>query len=323
MPSPQQVMEKLTEQEKQVQETPPGREPVIPGFFPGTETPEPDAPVPDKTTDITAGLDPEREAPGPDKSISIITGFGVLIIILLISTMYTLAPVMTGTGQNIVIQKATTADLYDSAGSQSMPTDQATPVPSLSVTPVIISSTPVNSPPISSPTPDATPAAPRSYVTIEPVPVTTTPILQDLTQHDLPIMLTKDYFTIYSINDQEAVTTMPHVSFNLVNPPLVIDYSITSLNITREEDIEYKILSTVFQEKLMINRSYDYDWFRIIVRDRDTGNVVAEDGWGETYSLDSPKKLTLYKSGNYRFEFSGEKVNVSLTMKVKKEGNVI
>ena len=254
-----------------------------------------------------------------DKTTSVLTGICVLILILLISIMFTIAPMIAGTGQNPGIQKPTSSDLSGSEDTRSIATVQITPSPV--ITPVIISSTPVSTPVTDSSSSAVIPAAPRSYVTIEAVPVTSAPKLQDITQH-MPIPSTDDYFTIYAINDQDAVTTLPYVSFNLVNPPLVIDYDITPLNISEEKDLDYKIISTVFHEKLTINRPYEQDWFRVIVRDRNTGKVVAEDGYGRTYSLDSPKKLVVYNGGNFRFEFSGEYVNVSLTMKVKKEGNI-
>jgi hypothetical protein len=322
MPSPQQVMEKIAEQEPQAQEPFSGGEYLMPGFSPGSETPEPGVPIPDTTIRDILGFDPgtatpEPDAPVPDKTTSILAGLGVLLVILVILTMYTVASMPAGTGQNSGIQGAETI-----SGSSDYGDSQSMEIPTATITPVIISSTPATIPAGGSPGTVQTPDTPRSYVTIEAVPVTSRPILKDITE-DLPAPSAQDYFTIYAMNHQEAVTTLPYVSFNLVNPPLVIDYTVTPLNITKEKDVVYKIVSTSYEEKHMINRPYEHDWFKIIVRDRDTGTIVAEDGYGRTYSQDSPRKLAIYKGGNYRFEFSGQYVNVSLTMKVQKEGNIL
>ena len=319
MPSPQQVMENLARQETQTGGS--DNSPVlrisrsdVPGpDEPGVDTSGSDVPGPDEPGVDMSGSD----APGPDKTINVIAGFGILFLILLISTMYTVAPMLSGTDhgmQNVTIPYS--SDPGDSQ-SKAIPKATATPV----ITPVIISPTSVATPVIISPTPVPTPAAPKSYITIEAVPVASPPILQDLTQ-DLPVPSTKDYFTVYSMNNQETVTTLPYVSFTLINPPLVIEYDVTPFNITEVKDVDYKILSTVYHEKLTLNRPYEQSWFRVVARDRDTGKVVAETGYGIQYSQETHGKIVVYKGGNYRFEFSGQYSRVSLTMKVKKEGNI-
>lgn len=284
MPSPQQVMEQLATEETHAT----GRS-------------------------ETQGAD----TPGPDQTTTLIAGFVILFFILLLCTMYTVSSYVPGTGQNPGMQKATTSGSDIPDDSQSIPTAKITPV----ITPVIISSTPVITPVGGSSAQAPEPVAPRSYVTIEAVPVTTPPKLQDLTQ-DKPAPSTQDYFTVYSMNDQEVLMALPYVSFTLVNPPLVIEYDITPFNITDVKDVDYKIIKTVYNEKLSINRAYEQTWFKVVVRDRDTGKVVLEDGYGKTYGLIATHRVALYKGGNYRFEFTGEYATVDLTMKVKKEGNI-
>jgi hypothetical protein len=307
MPSPQQILEHLAQQENHAYEEceTPGVD--APGSdMPGVDTPGPDMQGPDVSS--------------PDKTTSIIAGFGILFLILLISTMYTVAPMFAGTGQNAGVQNAgaipTLSDNGDSPGITLPKTTVTT-----AITPVIISSVPVNTSGIISSTTVPTPAVPTSYVTIEAVPVPSPPTLQDITQ-DMPFPSTKDYFTIYSMNNQDAVTTLPYISFALVNPPLVIEYDVTPLNITDVKDVDYKILKTVYHETFTIDRFYEQSWFRVIARDRDTGKVVAENGYGILNGQETHGKIAIYKGGNYRFEFSGQFTRVSLTMKVKKEGNI-
>lgn len=244
-----------------------------------------------------------------------------MFIVLLLSSMYTVAPLIAGTGQNPGAKDvAMVPDSSDYGDSQSILIPKATTIPV--ITPVIISQTLVTLQGGGSPVTVPTPAAPNSYVTIEAVPVTPPPIPPDLSK-DIPVPSTNDYFTIYSMNNQEAVTALPYVSFALVNPPLVIEYEVTPLSITDVKDMDYKIISTVYHEQLSINRPYEQSWFRVIARDRDTGKVVTENGYGKTYSQEPQGSIAVYKSGNYRFEFSGEYARVSLTMKVKREGNIL
>jgi len=131
-----------------------------------------------------------------------------------------------------------------------------------------------------------------------------------------------EYYTLYSLNNQEVLHALPYVSYNLASPPLVIDYDVTPTNITDVMYMRYKILAQVYEEDLSINRHYEGSSFEIIVRDRDTGEVVARDGVGKIYGFESPKQLTIYKCGNYLFEFTGQYAKVTLTMKVKKQGNI-
>lgn len=114
----------------------------------------------------------------------------------------------------------------------------------------------------------------------------------------------------------------PNVSFNLVNPPLIIEYSVIPINITDIKNIEYKIKSKKYNETLHITRPYEGTWFTVIVRDKESSGIVAEDGVGKIWSFTSPKRLDIQNIGNFQFEFDGEFGYLTLTMKVKKEGNI-
>jgi hypothetical protein len=132
-----------------------------------------------------------------------------------------------------------------------------------------------------------------------------------------------NFITIYSINNESlSPTSMPSVSFPLVNPPLILDYIVFPVNITDTKYIEYKVLSTQFNEAINITRVYEESWFQVTVRDKDTNEIVFDEGYGKTNAMISPNRLAVQKSGNYIFEFSGDYAKVSLTMKVKKEGNL-
>ncbi|MFA5348695.1 MAG: hypothetical protein WC294_11200 [Methanoregula sp.] len=159
-----------------------------------------------------------------------------------------------------------------------------------------------------------------SYVTIE------TKEAPEIETHTLiqPIIAQKyeeGYVTIYSLTDQEISQVLPIVSFSLLNPPLVIDYDVTPINATDIKYVEYKEVATVHQENIVINRPYEDTWFMIIVRNKDTGQLITEDGFGRIYSFQTPRQLVLRENGNYSFEFTGDYANLNLAMKVKQEGN--
>jgi len=296
-----------------------------------------------------------------DKSTSILAGFGVLVVILLVSVLITIAPLIAGAAPaaagHQVQPAAGSADplsaqdlpavvapvavpdpaLPANGGSGSGPGDGSpagssdlSAVPGLftnaatsliSGTGAELGLTPgplAGSGPVIS---DGSSLPPQSYVTLQPVPVVPTTPLPDLGAA-LPVPVEDNYVTIYSMENQPAQQNLPYVLFNLANPPLMIDYDVSPMNITDVKELDYKIMATEHHDNLTINRPYEQSWFSVIVRDNQTGEIVEEDGYGKSYTQESPKELALYKAGNYRFEFSGSHAVVNLTMKVKKEGNI-
>ena len=132
-----------------------------------------------------------------------------------------------------------------------------------------------------------------------------------------------NFITIYSLtNESVTPANMPSVSFPLVNPPLILDYTVFPVNITDIKYIEYKLGSTSFNGNINITRVYEESWFQITIRDKETGETVFDEGFGKTHAMISPNRLEVQKNGNYIFEFGGDFAKVTLTMKVKKEGNL-
>jgi hypothetical protein len=275
--------------------------------------------------DVSGTLASDPDSPRPDKTMSIIAGFVTLFFIFLLCTMFTVASLpgagSTGTDHN----SSHSASPPGSVVSEELP---AAPTPAPEPTPVIISSTPASeaipviaSSELSPVSPGVQQSGPVSYVTLEPVPTAPVPVVQDISP-GLSVPDYGEYFTIYSLDHHDMTQKPPYVSFALSNPPLVIEYTVTPMNISDVKDLDYKILTTVYHEQLTINREYEQAWFRVVARDRDTGKIVAEDGYGLTDSLRQERRLVVYKGGNYRFEFTGAHVTVDLTMNVQKEGNI-
>jgi hypothetical protein len=262
-------------------------------------------------------LQPEETRDGADKKSfpwgkikNISAGLWLLLLIIAAIVMVVTVPLISGTSLAGALAKPSANGSSSTDRVHNLSPVTTTPAPV--ITPVIISST--RSPQVQATTP-------KSYVTIEAVPVTSPPRVQDLSS-SLPVSHLDNLFTIYSLTGQRVQQILPYVSFSLVNPPLVIDYTVTPLNVTEVKELDYKIVSKVYHEKLIINRPYEQAWFLVVVRDRETGKVVLEDGYGKTYSLDPSRRLVLYTGGNYRFEFTGAYVSVDLAMKVNKEGNI-
>jgi hypothetical protein len=66
-----------------------------------------------------------------------------------------------------------------------------------------------------------------------------------------------------------------------------------------------------------------HDWFRVVVRDKDTGDITAEDCVGRTYFFENQRQLVVWTCGNYSVELEGEAATIiNLTIRVRKDGLV-
>jgi hypothetical protein len=243
---------------------------------------------------------------------------GVIILITVINTTAIWSIASTMYGQNLTQAGAAPGSLNASAAANGTP---AAAAPASNSTP--------KAPAPKTPAANSTNASPpatlvKSYVTIEtPAPPAPekSPSLQEniLEPFQRPV---EGYITIFSLTEQDLDQEVPHVSFNLVNPPIIIDYNFTPMNSTDLKFLEYKSKSTMFRENRTVFRPYEQAWFEVIVRDKDTGEIVLQDGIGRTYSLQSPKQLVLQRNGLFEFEFDGDYGTVTLNMSAKKEGNI-
>jgi hypothetical protein len=160
-----------------------------------------------------------------------------------------------------------------------------------------------------------------TYVTVEtPIPVTTE--RHEMLQPDVVEHSYNDFITLFSLTNRTLSQSIPNVSFNLVNPPLIIDYTVTPYNVTDIKYIEYKQKSTYYFQNITVIRPYEDTWFTVIVRDKATGAIIAEDGFGKTHSMDRTKQLKIQRIGNLQFEFDGQFGTVNLTLKAEKLGNI-
>jgi len=165
------------------------------------------------------------------------------------------------------------------------------------------------------PVPSVTPTSPQAVSTTPPPVKTTVPA-------PTPVPARAGYVNIYSLQDRELETSLEPILFNLVRPPLIIYFSVTPQNITDMKYFEYKTLDTEHHDSVNITRPYENAAFSISVTDNDTGKVVAEDGFGKEYGLQSPKTLEVKERGNYTIRAAGKYINLSLSIEVPIERNI-
>ena len=171
------------------------------------------------------------------------------------------------------------------------------------------------------PTPIVTTVPTPIYVTIETPYATPTVAYWTTPATISPIK--EDYVMIYSIKNQPFNYSKSAVSFDLKNPPMLIDFFLSNTNTTRNISGESRVLknewtfnNTVYTDPMA--------YFEVTVREKSTGNIVLQDGFGQSkqYGTENPRQLKVYSAGNYRIEFVGNKVTANIDLSVKREGNI-
>ncbi len=163
------------------------------------------------------------------------------------------------------------------------------------------------------------------YVTLEPVSVSGTANPSEY--HTLPPVtpIPEDYVVIYSINNQPFAYNKTAVSFDLKNPPMLIDFDVSAGNITGERTYTGRS-GTDSGKDLLVKTDYldPGAWFEVTVREKSSGNIILQDGFGQAkqYGSEHPRHLKVLTSGNYLIEFGGNKLTANLNLSVKREGNI-
>lgn len=174
----------------------------------------------------------------------------------------------------------------------------------------------------SGPTPTASPAPGEvGYLTpATPFPVVTTPT-SGLSGTRLPHenITPTEYVAIYYAN-LAFKNNKTAFTYELVRPPLVIEMCF-SPNMT-SRTIWYESKYGDHDEKTQTVTSISpYAWFEVTVRDPVSGQVIAEEGFSRSYSVEPGKDLTIRSPGKYLIEFSGNELSAQIQMRVPKEGN--
>ena len=169
-------------------------------------------------------------------------------------------------------------------------------------------------PPVVYPTSSAT-SGPVAVATIIPDATVTVTPGGTYRNPPPPINITANYTVIY---DQSLIFTWnaTAVTYELVNPPLIIDYTLTVPNITRTR----QATDPVSGGDITVTSTYPDPQarFEIIVRDPVTMKIFAQDGYGGQYDVAYSKQLRVLYPGKYHIQMSGNKVTAHVKFTVLK-----
>jgi hypothetical protein len=158
-------------------------------------------------------------------------------------------------------------------------------------------------------TPFNNPGAQASNPAYNPY-ATPTPIPEDLS---CLIYLNKQY---YSYN-----TTA--VSFDLKNPPMYINYTVIPFNITVTKYVKSGQGSNTWIT-LQYSDYAPYSWFEITVRNKTTGEIYLQDGFGQAQGMSVYTSATLgpiLNSDDLQIEMTGNNITATTGIWVKPVGN--
>ena len=179
----------------------------------------------------------------------------------------------------------------------------------------------------SGPNPSAVTTTPTpQYVTIEtPYLTTTTQITKTPTATPtllevwVEIYRTKQYFSY----NQTAF------SFDLKNPPILIHYNVVPVNITGTREIwtHWNTAEGPTIETVPYDYYSPYSWFEVTVRNKNTGQILLQDGFGNSYgkqySQDVNRTLKVLNRGNVLVQLDGNLVTATVDLKVKENENIV
>jgi hypothetical protein len=125
----------------------------------------------------------------------------------------------------------------------------------------------------------------------------------------------RPYMIIYNRTTQFNLThTAEAFSFNLTSPPLIIEFKAEPEMLTRTMHAKDDYKNRAYKDYKQTYPSPDA-WFKVTVRDRQSGTIIAEDGFGKLYSVDPHKQVFVGRYGDYLIEFTGNKVKAHVVMR--------
>ncbi len=111
------------------------------------------------------------------------------------------------------------------------------------------------------------------------------------------------------------------------SPQHLVDPSLFTEVFRERYSLKYSsagLLATVDEAPVVIdfsvipgNRDPVYSFFILTVRDADSGTVVGQEGYGRTFSTESPKRLVFLAPGTYHLNLYGNLVDVELAIRMK------
>lgn len=124
------------------------------------------------------------------------------------------------------------------------------------------------------------------------------------------------------LNKQSYSYNTTAITFDLKNPPMYINYTVVPTNVTVNKYAKSKTGSNDY-----VTYTYSdyapYSWFEITVRNKTSGQVYLQDGFGQAkgYSTYTSATLKVLKRDDMLIEFKGNSITASVGVWVKPVGN--
>jgi hypothetical protein len=99
-------------------------------------------------------------------------------------------------------------------------------------------------------------------------------------------------------------------TYNLENPPLLIDYTLTVPNITKTRVVTDPVSGN--DEEVTITYPDPVAAFEVTVKDTETNRVLVKNGYGGQYDVSYSKQIWVRYPGNYYIEFFGNRVTADV-----------
>jgi hypothetical protein len=109
-------------------------------------------------------------------------------------------------------------------------------------------------------------------------------------------------------------------TFNLKNPPMYINYTVTPVNIT----VNRAATSQYLKKEDVVYQYSTYDpqaYFVITVRNKTSGKIYLQDGFGNDYTSYLTRTLKVLNTDDLLIEMKGNKITATVNFWVKPPGN--
>jgi len=172
--------------------------------------------------------------------------------------------------------------------------------------------------------------APPSYVTSVTPYVTSIPDDQNHTQKSLTYYMTptpvpEDLSCLIYSNTQYYSYNTTAITFDLKNPPMYINYTVIPFNITVNKVVASRTGSKSSDVETITYSDYaPYSWFDITVRNKTSGEIYLQDGFGREKGYGIYTNATLkpiLKTDDLQIEMRGNNITATTGIWVKPAGN--
>lgn len=111
------------------------------------------------------------------------------------------------------------------------------------------------------------------------------------------------------------------LSFNLVNPPMYINYSVSDVPYITKTKLDTSQNDPNSEKMITYKTINPASFFEIIVRDKSTGEIYLQDGFGKDYGY-KEGTLKLNKRADLLLEMTGNMITADVKLWVKPIGNI-